>query len=428
MKTAIYLLLNMALLMPVFVFADIVPRIVGGSEANPDAYSFMAMIWFDDDGDGNGEPACAGTYIGDRWILTAAHCFTDENALVGQAPSRLVVLAGQNSLLSSDNTFIGVERLILHPEFDVVTRRADIALIEMSEGYTGMPITLPSSSSNPYSVGDPATVLGWGRTSESGDSSLLLREVTLPIRSNVVCPIVLGDSFDTDASLCAGGEPDGLRDSCNGDSGGPLFVDRDGLSVQIGIVNFGIGCARAGVPALYTRLTHYVDWVVAMTNADFPVQYSGVQEQSIEWPMLTDAVPIDGAVQLSQKDVYLVPSTATIDLTTKSGDADLYIFQGNDLESAELLFKSIKPADESSVDRCQTEATGVPVFAVVFGFEESTYSISAESESLVGDTSGTGGSGGSGSVGWGSLVLIVLVGIRRSRLGVLRHLEPDNCV
>ena len=65
--------------------------------------------------------------------------------------------------------------------------------------------------------------------------------------------------------LCAGGER--LKDSCSGDSGGPLI----GLSmpgrrlpfIQIGIVSFGsVRCGTTNVPGIYTRVTEYLDWVL----------------------------------------------------------------------------------------------------------------------------------------------------------------------
>ena len=53
------------------------------------------------------------------------------------------------------------------------------------------------------------------------------------------------------------------RDSCVGDSGGPIFKKGpDGKFVQVGIVSFGVGkCGQAAVPGVYTRLSLYSDWL-----------------------------------------------------------------------------------------------------------------------------------------------------------------------
>lgn len=51
----------------------------------------------------------------------------------------------------------------------------------------------------------------------------------------------------------------GGRDSCLGDSGGPLF---DPVNRTLhGIVSWGYGCALPGLPGVYTEVATYGDWI-----------------------------------------------------------------------------------------------------------------------------------------------------------------------
>ena len=53
------------------------------------------------------------------------------------------------------------------------------------------------------------------------------------------------------------------KDSCNGDSGGPLFAREitDDPWVQIGLVSYGTTTCGKGVPGVYTKVSYYMDWI-----------------------------------------------------------------------------------------------------------------------------------------------------------------------
>ena len=53
------------------------------------------------------------------------------------------------------------------------------------------------------------------------------------------------------------------KDSCNGDSGGPLIYREftDEPWHQIGLVSFGTSICGKGVPGVYTRVAEYMDWI-----------------------------------------------------------------------------------------------------------------------------------------------------------------------
>lgn len=65
----------------------------------------------------------------------------------------------------------------------------------------------------------------------------------------------------SDNQVCAGGEKD--RDSCDGDSGGPLMhVGQQMRWTIAGIVSFGLTeCGTDRVPGVYTNVQSYLSWI-----------------------------------------------------------------------------------------------------------------------------------------------------------------------
>lgn len=120
-------------------------------------------------------------------------------------------------------------------------------------------------------VGYQPFVAGWGRTAEGGTAAKILQELQLPVLDNEVCKNrykkigkLISEKQFNEAVLCAGVLTGG-KDSCQGDSGGPLMaptkVDGQNHYYQIGIVSYGIGCARMDVPGVYTRVQTFIDWI-----------------------------------------------------------------------------------------------------------------------------------------------------------------------
>ncbi|PNF43461.1 hypothetical protein B7P43_G10804 [Cryptotermes secundus] len=61
--------------------------------------------------------------------------------------------------------------------------------------------------------------------------------------------------------ICAGWKKGGF-DSCEGDSGGPMVIQRpDKRWLLAGVISWGIGCAEPNQPGVYTRISEFREWI-----------------------------------------------------------------------------------------------------------------------------------------------------------------------
>jgi len=230
------------------VFASAAPAhaIVGGVEA-PETPWAVALT------DANGQLFCGGALVAPDRVITAAHCLTERLALGtrGRAPETIRVVAGRSDLrVKGPST--KVASVWRHPDFRDVSGGDDVAVLTLSERLPQATVPLVDADDTArYAEGAEATVLGWGRTAEGVAPSPTLREVRVPIESDADCARAV-PKFRPDGMVCAG-YPQGGKDACEGDSGGPMVV-RGRL---VGVVSYGKGCARPGEPGIYTRLAAY---------------------------------------------------------------------------------------------------------------------------------------------------------------------------
>ena len=128
------------------------------------------------------------------------------------------------------------------------------------------PICLPDPTQDYDNVN--AVVTGWGDLTRGGSQPDILQEVTVRTQSTEQCRGQYGQNKISDNMICAA-KPG--KDSCWGDSGGPLAVQGQGGEFrQVGVVSFGRGCARPGYPGVYTRVTSFLPWIRQRMTAGVP--------------------------------------------------------------------------------------------------------------------------------------------------------------
>ena len=127
---------------------------------------------------------------------------------------------------------------------------------------TVLPLEFDSAGSVYSAPGHNLTASGWGVLS-SGSSrvSPVLMEVSIPITTAEVCIKAYGKTQVDESMICAG-VPQGGIDTCQGDSGSPVFaMTPSGSVVLIGATSWGQGCASPGYPGVYARISYLRSWI-----------------------------------------------------------------------------------------------------------------------------------------------------------------------
>ncbi|XP_065171084.1 serine protease snake-like [Atheta coriaria] len=240
---------------------------VGGYNAIPREFLHMAAL-------GYGERdqitwGCGGSLISKKFVLTAGHCI-HTNAL---GTVKFVRLGDLNLKSNTDDANIqdfDIIKLFVHPNYRAPSVYHDIALIELSKEAVIDNFVRPGCISADNNIpGEDLSATGWGVTSFNGEQADHLQEVKLRLFTFESCQKAyasmskrrLANGIDDKSQVCAGEDH---IDTCLGDSGGPLQIKNPqyprGYRV-IGITSFGKACGIGVEASVYTRVSHYIEWI-----------------------------------------------------------------------------------------------------------------------------------------------------------------------
>jgi len=241
----------------------VAPQIIGGTVAPATRWRSTVGLLFAMQGNNYDAHFCGGTLVDRRFILTAAHCVDF------LAADDIKVLAGTASLVTGGTRF-DVEKIIVHPRWDSKLFDFDIALVKVTEPIKGVRLSrLIKREEEDVLVPryTPSFAAGWGNTGPSPPKyPKELHQVKVETQTRALCNRPQSYNGSVTARMVCAGFPEGGKDTCDGDSGGPLTArDEDGAwRVQFGIVSWGIGCAAPNYFGVYTRLAVLSAWVEKM--------------------------------------------------------------------------------------------------------------------------------------------------------------------
>jgi len=241
-------------------------RIVGGSETEVNEYPWMVYVKL---------PSCAcpgcptncfcgGSIIDNQHILTAAHCTVDLKF------NEIEVILGEHDTTDSEGIVMQLSNKTEHYNYNPNNENdpgsIDVSILKLrspiSFSLTMSPICLPETTTNLYKD-VTATVSGWGVT-EFGRPSTVLRDVKVKEKDCSKWNDKYYNQTIIKHHICALNTG---KDSCSGDSGGPLFLLENNRNTEIGVVKEGpTPGAHRTLPGVYTRVTEIKEWITMMAS------------------------------------------------------------------------------------------------------------------------------------------------------------------
>ncbi|XP_053952766.1 trypsin alpha-3-like [Anastrepha ludens] len=223
--------------------AETSERIVGGSAVTQKKYRYYVRLH------NQGQFMCGGSLVRNNAVLTAAHCVKGTNV-------KALRIHADTIRLSDAGVVRSVKNALVSKSYNGGILNYDVAVLILSSAIPSSSFTAIPLNKKAVTSGTSCLVIGHGYTTEDGAVAQVLQEVWVPVINRATCQHKYrGVGTITGYMMCA--SVPGKKDSCGGDSGGPMICNGQ----QAGIVSWGKGCAQVKYPGVYTDVSKVYDFI-----------------------------------------------------------------------------------------------------------------------------------------------------------------------
>jgi len=309
----------------------VTPRIVNG--VLTDGFSSVGLLV----GVPGRDALCSGTMIGCETFLTAAHCVCPEGADTAQScleqgltdPADLLVFLANAGTLA-------VRSIEIDPSYEFEVG-GDLAVLKLTTAMDGVSPSPLNAQAKPL----PATagvIVGYGRTGGDNQVYGIKRAGSVVLQGCRTVPAATNVCFPFSEPL---GPPGEDSNTCNGDSGGPLFVGSGAPPLLAGVTSGGLPTSCLAQPdgeSWDTDVFSHLAFIRRAGGSDVGKTTCGALPQvgAAGTAVVADAGTLDRESPTFEGDFEVPAGTAMLRVTMNhqdkdgeaSNDFDLYVKRG----------------------------------------------------------------------------------------------------
>lgn len=220
-------------------------RLLNGNESKPHSWPWAVYLRICKGL--NDCKSCGGCLISQTKVLTAAHCVD-----YGKIPvSKVKAYLGKHNLENDDDGEMrNISKIVSNS-----TLQKDFAILTLSKPATISdnisPICIPSTNLQPGTV---CYIVGWGKTSNNGKESNVLKQTQTILLANANCSKQVHNDI-VESQVCTFSSYN--VSACDGDGGAPLQCKVNGYWQVHGLASYRVGSCGNNKPQVYSKVFYF---------------------------------------------------------------------------------------------------------------------------------------------------------------------------